>query len=190
MSDQPHGHGWWQASDNKWYPPERHPNYLTPPPPPPETYTPARASAQHGGQRKLTDAERAQILDVALMSRARPTVSVVNGWLNLRVPSIKRSTTTAEISWGRTLTDPLIIVLLAVLSFVTCGLFTPVWFLQTLRNPNIQTVFVDEYGNQHWAVKPITQAQRVLSSVVIIGIVCWLFWWVNIWQTSQCTTCR
>jgi DNA-binding beta-propeller fold protein YncE len=33
MSDEPQGSGWWQASDLKWYPPERHPNYEAPPPP-------------------------------------------------------------------------------------------------------------------------------------------------------------
>lgn len=27
MSDAPQGHGWWQATDGKWYPPESHPNY-------------------------------------------------------------------------------------------------------------------------------------------------------------------
>ncbi|MCX7619639.1 MAG: hypothetical protein N2037_02200 [Acidimicrobiales bacterium] len=27
MSDTPQGHGWWQASDGKWYPPEQHPDY-------------------------------------------------------------------------------------------------------------------------------------------------------------------
>jgi len=32
MSDAPHGYGWWQASDGKWYAPELHPNYRPPPP--------------------------------------------------------------------------------------------------------------------------------------------------------------
>ena len=35
MSDVSQGLGWWQASDLKWYPPERHPDYVAPPPPPP-----------------------------------------------------------------------------------------------------------------------------------------------------------
>jgi hypothetical protein len=34
MSDQPQGPGWWQASDLKWYPPEKHANYAAPPSPP------------------------------------------------------------------------------------------------------------------------------------------------------------
>jgi hypothetical protein len=31
MSDVSHGPGCWQASDLKWYPPERHANYVAPP---------------------------------------------------------------------------------------------------------------------------------------------------------------
>ena len=34
MSDLPQGEGWWEASDGKWYPPEKHPDYRPPPPPP------------------------------------------------------------------------------------------------------------------------------------------------------------
>lgn len=34
MSDTSQGPGWWQASDDKWYPPEQHPDYSPPPPPP------------------------------------------------------------------------------------------------------------------------------------------------------------
>jgi peptidyl-prolyl cis-trans isomerase B (cyclophilin B) len=40
MSDVSQGPGWWQASDLKWYPPERHPNYEAPPPPPPPKLPP------------------------------------------------------------------------------------------------------------------------------------------------------
>jgi hypothetical protein len=31
MSDRPQGPGWWQASDRKWYPPEKHANHVAPP---------------------------------------------------------------------------------------------------------------------------------------------------------------
>jgi len=31
MSDISQGEGWWQASDNKWYPPEQHPDHQPPP---------------------------------------------------------------------------------------------------------------------------------------------------------------
>lgn len=40
MSDAPQGPNWWQASDNRWYPPESHPNFR-PPPPPVAAYTSA-----------------------------------------------------------------------------------------------------------------------------------------------------
>lgn len=35
MSDTSQGHGWWQASDGRWYPPEAHPNYRAQPFQPP-----------------------------------------------------------------------------------------------------------------------------------------------------------
>jgi uncharacterized RDD family membrane protein YckC len=35
MSGTSGGPGWWIASDGKWYPPERHPDYRPQPPPPP-----------------------------------------------------------------------------------------------------------------------------------------------------------
>jgi hypothetical protein len=31
MSDQAQGPGWWQATDDKWYPPETHPSFVSPP---------------------------------------------------------------------------------------------------------------------------------------------------------------
>ncbi len=34
MSDTSQGPGWWQASDDRWYPPDSHPNYRPPPPAP------------------------------------------------------------------------------------------------------------------------------------------------------------
>ena len=41
MSDTAPGPGWWQASDDRWYPPEQHPGHRPPPPPatgPPGAY--------------------------------------------------------------------------------------------------------------------------------------------------------
>ncbi len=35
MTDGPQGHGWWQAADLKWYPPEQRPDYMATLPPPP-----------------------------------------------------------------------------------------------------------------------------------------------------------
>ncbi len=41
MSDSPSGPGWWQASDDRWYPPETHPDYR---PPEPQRPTPGLAT--------------------------------------------------------------------------------------------------------------------------------------------------
>ena len=48
MSDQSQGPGWWQASDDKWYPPESHPDYVAPAPPPPAPSPPAPSGAPLG----------------------------------------------------------------------------------------------------------------------------------------------
>jgi Family of unknown function (DUF6131) len=62
MTELSQGPQWWQASDLKWYPPERHPNYEAPPPappprpaerPPPEIGTPPPPSGQRP-RRRLT----------------------------------------------------------------------------------------------------------------------------------------
>jgi hypothetical protein len=43
MSDTSQGAGWWQASDHKWYPPNKHPGAVaTAPPPPQRQFTQAR----------------------------------------------------------------------------------------------------------------------------------------------------
>ncbi len=46
MSDVSQGPGWWQASDEKWYPPEQHPDRQeAPAPPPPSPASPAGSAA-------------------------------------------------------------------------------------------------------------------------------------------------
>jgi hypothetical protein len=42
MSDTSQGDGWWKASDDKWYPPETHPEYV---PPPPTSSEPTRSKS-------------------------------------------------------------------------------------------------------------------------------------------------
>jgi peptidyl-prolyl cis-trans isomerase B (cyclophilin B) len=53
VSEVSQGPGWWQASDLKWYPPERHPNYEAPPPPelpPPSSWAqPQQPPARRSG---------------------------------------------------------------------------------------------------------------------------------------------
>src|SRR6476620_1366071 len=50
MTDEPEGLGSWQASDLKWYPPERRPNYEAPPPPTP-TQPPVTTKGPSGQRR-------------------------------------------------------------------------------------------------------------------------------------------
>lgn len=58
MTDEPQGHGWWQASDLKWYPPEQHADDVKPAPsvtptlPPPPTQPPVTPKGP-SGQRKV-----------------------------------------------------------------------------------------------------------------------------------------
>ncbi len=57
MSDTPQGPGWWQASDDKWYPPELAPPPPAPPPPPP--HSPGASSPREsspGGQPRTAQA--------------------------------------------------------------------------------------------------------------------------------------
>lgn len=67
MSESPQGDGWWQASDLKWYPPERHPDYeaapqSSPEPPTPPEQFPAFAGAELKPRLRadLTDAMKTQ----------------------------------------------------------------------------------------------------------------------------------
>jgi hypothetical protein len=136
-----------------------------------------------------SNVERNRILDQAISSRDRPVISGnLNGIWGIHQPNITidRSTASAEMVWGKTLTSPLIIVLFSVLSFVTCGLFLPIWFYRTLRpNKFAQTIFIDENGLQNWGIASIPQSQRVLSVLVLIGIVLWIIWAMNMWHTAQ-----
>jgi hypothetical protein len=75
---------------------------------------------------------------------------------------------------------------LTVLSFVTCGLFLPFWLVWSLRrNRFVQTIFIDEDGLQHWDLAPIPQAQRLLSGAIFIGIIWWIVYTINMWNSIQ-----
>jgi hypothetical protein len=85
--------------------------------------------------------------------------------------------------WGKTLTDPLIIVLMAVLSVICGVVFLPYWLFLSLRpNKFDRTVFIDEHGHEHWGVAPITPAQRVLSVAIAIATVWYVIYMINLVQ--------
>jgi hypothetical protein len=76
--------------------------------------------------------------------------------------------------WVAPVTHPGMFLVHTILSVFTCGLFLLYWFPLTLRKPKIDTVTIDEHGNQLWANKGISPAQRVVSVVVGIAILWWL----------------
>jgi hypothetical protein len=145
----------------------------------------ADQSAAQSGDRKLSDAERNHILDQAVdAARDRPVKNRVGRTFFVsHKPKIDRSTFSAEIVWGKTLTDPLIIVLLAVLS-VICGVVVlPYWLFLSLRpNKFDRTVFIDEYGHEQWGIAPIHPAQRVLSVALAIATVWYVIYMINLVQ--------
>ena len=192
MSEVSEGPGWWQASDLKWYPPERHPQYVAPLPPPPAPLAsadpPAVPAQAQSGAHRLSEIERNRILDRAISSRDRPLITGGIGWLRLHEPNITidRSDVSAVVVWGKYFDSPGIVVLLALLSFVTCGLFLPIWFYYTLRrNRFAQKVSIDEYGLQHWGAAPIPPRQRVVSLLVLIALVLWIIWALNMWHSAK-----
>jgi hypothetical protein len=147
---------------------------------------PARESAP--GERKLSQAERAQILDVALMSRAPGSVGIIGGRIRNTGPKIKRSATSAQVSWAMPVTHPGRFIWELILAFLTCGIYLPFWFIATLRGPKVDTVTIDEYGNQQWRRETTSPAQRVVSVLVAVLLVLWiysLFRIYGVWQTEH-----
>jgi hypothetical protein len=55
MSEVSQGPGWWQAADLKWYPPERHAEYVAPLPPPPKLLPPPRGDVAQAGERRMSE---------------------------------------------------------------------------------------------------------------------------------------
>jgi hypothetical protein len=70
-------------------------------------------------------------------------------------------------------------------SFLTCGIYLPFWFMGTLYRPKVDTVTVDEYGNQQWRRATISSAQRVLSVVVGVLALLWIFSVIYVYGVAQ-----
>lgn len=147
----------------------------------------ASQSSARSGNSKLSDVERLRILDQAINSRDRPVIRGMN-FLVLHEPQIviDRSMFSAVMLWGKKLTSPLVIVLVVVLLFVTCGFFLPFWLVWTLLpNKLVQTIFIDRYGLQHWDIAPIPLAQRILSGWIAFGIVWWIAYMISLWNSIK-----
>jgi hypothetical protein len=62
MSDVSQGDGWWQASDLKWYPPEKRPDPAELPPPPVTPPQPNAKTNYQSGQRKVPFSQRKVVI--------------------------------------------------------------------------------------------------------------------------------
>lgn len=100
MSGVSQGPGWWQASDLKWYPPERHPTYEAPLPPLPRGggYTPQEPYSQSGPPKSHLGWAIVTILVSWPMGIvATVYASRVNGlWIQQRYDDARRAAKTAR----------------------------------------------------------------------------------------------
>lgn len=86
MSDTSQGYGWWLASDGKYYPPERHPEYVAPSPPGQSSQPEYKAPPPPGPSVELSDSDELESGDSTLPAGAWLTiiggvVAVVSGFL-------------------------------------------------------------------------------------------------------------
>lgn len=75
VSEVSQGPGWWLATDGKWYPPERHPNYVPPAPPPVDT-APTAPPSSHSAAHHADELAAYRGLDVGwYRDPANPTLA-------------------------------------------------------------------------------------------------------------------
>lgn len=82
MSDTPLGPGWWKASDDKWYAPELHPDYVAEAPsdlPPSEPPPPAADNSSAGGKGGGSKALIGIVVAVALVAAAFVVITQIGG---------------------------------------------------------------------------------------------------------------
>lgn len=102
MTDEPQGPGWWQASDRKWYPPERHPNYEVPSvpssgwPPVPQPGTSDYPQQQHLG------AQPSGLPSYGQPSEGIAVTAHMFGLVKLLKPKISIDGYEMPARWGRT----------------------------------------------------------------------------------------
>jgi hypothetical protein len=187
MSDGPQGHGWWQASDRKWYPPED--QYTASLPPPPVASTAAQRPA---GPQQLSDVERAQLLTQELAFLTQPTSYTgtvgPTGTVSLgaRGPKIKQRGKFSAVVWtGMDYAHPAYFVLHLLFTVMTCGIYLPFWWWGLRKKPKVYTVAVDEQGNITHTQHEISMAQRIQRWVVLVVMVWWLWQAVRLLNAFQ-----
>lgn len=91
-------------------------------------------------------------------------------------PFVKQwGTTWAVVAYGNWLWHPAVIVMRAMVSFFTCGLYLPWWFYLTFKKPPLYTLAINEFGYESWMQHPIPQAQLILRYVLLAALVLWAF---------------
>lgn len=133
-------------------------------------------------QQPLTEAQRNQILDQAIMTRIGTGGYIGNvsstGQVTLRRtgPIVwKRGTTWAEIWYNTPMTHWAKALLNTIWCLFTCGLYLPFWFGWSFKAPKTGVLSVDEYGNQAWTPNKISTNQKIMRWVVFAVMVWWLF---------------
>jgi hypothetical protein len=87
MSDVSQGDGWWEASDGKWYPPERHPDYTAPtqgPAPAMPTPQPPLVTSSSIQQEPLESPQTAPSAFAAPLAASGLLPGSVKGWKPVR----------------------------------------------------------------------------------------------------------
>jgi hypothetical protein len=116
----------------------------------------AQPPPPHSG-RQLSEAERSQILDNVLISRAAAGGTVVT-----------RTSTSAVLVFGR----PINHLLHLVLSLVCCGFWLIVWFaLALFGGQKREVITIDQYGN---AITRTENPQKTLQIVLGALLALWL----------------
>lgn len=109
MSDTSQGHGWWQATDGKWYPPEAHPDYTptfpsqaraTMPPAPPQNYDLGSEAAAGVPNRKKPLWKRWWFIVPVLLIVAAVVAAVVSPKDDETPAAPTQSATTDSVSLG------------------------------------------------------------------------------------------
>jgi len=150
MSDVSQGLGWWQASDLKWYPPERHPDHVARLPPPPANDVPETADMGGDPVRQFP----ADTTAAASSARRQPDLAQATQARSATVKdSIGRLSVTA---W----------FLFAGLVIATIGIFFP-W--QTI------TLNADGLGNLGSDNSALAGGAR-FAVLLLIAAAAWLAW--------------
>lgn len=155
MSDVPEGPGWWQASDDRWYPPEQFPSGATPPP--------ATTTAAPPPPTGATTPVLVQVGDIAC---TRDEVITPNGRLSLRrtVWVVSNNTTTTE-------SIPTWAIVMAVLFVAACLLGLLFLLVKERKTTGWMSVSVQGEGTYYSTQIPIGSPAGVADVEQRVGYI-------------------